>query len=376
MGAASPVSVFPAAAASPARAALGTHLVSAERSGSGPDRVVHRSSPEGWQRRGGRASVLPMPRHLDFADADLQHLLRWQQDGIVARGQLLALGATDHDIARMLRRRELFCVHPGVYATHNGRLTGSQRNWVALFACAPAALSHESAMPGAEPAVVHVAVAADRTLKPVAGIAVHRTRHLATRVDWHRRPPRVRPEHATLDVMEARISQDDVAGAYAALARACYTREITPRLLRHALDDRARVVRRDLVAGMIDDIESGAHSVLERGYLRLVERAHGLPRGRRQKSSRATGRRTDVDVCYEDYGVIVEPDGRAFHDSPEARDVDARRDLAERATSDVVTVRVTYGLVFNESCLTADRVAAILQRRGWEDDPVPCRRCA
>lgn len=315
-----------------------------------------------------------MPR-LDFGHPDLQHLLRWQQDGVVAREQLLALGATDHDIARMLRRRELFTAHPGVYVTHNGRLTRPQRDWVALFACAPAALSHESAMPGADPPVVHVVVAADRTLKPIVGVEVHRTRHLATRVDWNRRPPRVRPEHATLDVMEARIRRGDVAGAYAALTRACFTREVTPHQLRSTLSERARVVRRDLVAGMVDDVEAGASSVLERGCLQLVERAHRLPRGRRQVSSQATGARTYVDVRYEEYGVIVELDGRAFHDSPEARDVDARRDLAERAASDAVTVRVTYGLVFNESCPTAARMGAILQRRGWDGEPQRCPRC-
>lgn len=257
-----------------------------------------------------------MPRHLDFSHAALQHLLRWEQNGVVARAQLRELGASDHDIARMIRRRELHPVEPGVYVVHSGALERVQREGVAVLACAPAALSHDSATPGLAPGQVHVVVAATRTLRPIAGVVVHRSRHLDTRVEWNQRPPRVRPAHATIDVVAARIGDGDIAGAYAALARAAQTRQVWPRSLREAVEERPRMARRDLVTAMIDDIESGADSVLERGYLQLVERAHGLPRGRRQQSSRSTGRRTYIDVHYEAYGVIVEPDGRAFHDSP------------------------------------------------------------
>ena len=337
--------------------------------------AIHRHCPTRWHRAWIGVSVPPMPRHLDFDDPDLRHLLQWEQNGVVTRSQLLAMGATDHDIARMLRRRELAAAQPGVYVNHTGRLDRAQREWVALFTFAPAALSHESAMPGADPAVVHVCVEDDRTLKRVAGVVAHRSAHLRTRVDWRRRPPRMRPEHATIDVLEERIRAHDVAGAYAALTRACHTREVVPRTLRSALAERQRVTRRSLIAGMIDDIESGACSVLERGYLHLVERAHGLPGGKRQRTSHATGKRTDQDVRYEEYDVVVEPDGKAFHDSPEARDIDARRDLAERAVSSAVTLRVTYGLVFNDACRTAQWIAAILQRRGWAGNPRRCSRC-
>lgn len=91
---------------------------------------------------------------------------------------------------------------------------------------------------------------------------------------------------------------------------------------------------------MVTDLRDGACSVLERGYLHRVERAHGLPRASRQRRSTATGKRTAQDVRYVVYGVVVELDGRAFHDSPEARDNDARRDIAELATTDAVTARV------------------------------------
>jgi hypothetical protein len=53
----------------------------------------------------------------------------------------------------------------------------------------------------------------------------------------------------------------------------------------------------------------------------------------------------------------------------------ARRDIAELATSDAVTARVTYGLVFGDACRTAAWIARILQRRGWPGRLLPCPAC-
>ena len=50
----------------------------------------------------------------------LRRLLR-AQDGVVARGQLVSIGASRADVRRMLSRRELVEVHPRVYVTHTGR---------------------------------------------------------------------------------------------------------------------------------------------------------------------------------------------------------------------------------------------------------------
>ena len=84
---------------------------------------------------------------------------------------------------------------------------------------------------------------------------------------------------------------------------------------------------------------------------------------------------TAQDVRYDDYGLIVELDGRAFHDSPRARDDDAARDLAELAVRDDATARVTYGLVFRDGCTTAARIASVLIRRGWTGTPHRCPEC-
>ncbi|WP_223162843.1 hypothetical protein [Nocardioides antri] len=198
---------------------------------------------------------------------------------------------------------------------------------------------------------------------------------LQERVDWRAAPPRLRVAEAVIDVMSQRIKDDDVAGAFAALTHACFATTSAERVER-SLARRSRVPGRALISDLLADRRTGACSVLERGYLHRVERPHGLPRGSRQRSSTATGQRTDQDVRYEQYGVVVELDGRAIHDNPQAWDVDARRDLAELATTDAVTARVTYGLVFGGQCETAYWIGRILRRHGWRGELTRCPRCA
>jgi hypothetical protein len=45
------------------------------------------------------------------------------QHGVVSRSQLLEHGVEQHEIRRLLRRREWAVAHPGVYVAHTGPLT-------------------------------------------------------------------------------------------------------------------------------------------------------------------------------------------------------------------------------------------------------------
>lgn len=301
--------------------------------------------------------------------------LTWDQDGVVSRRQVLAAGATDHDIARLLRRRELTQVCRGVYVNHSGRLTQAQRHWVAVLAFWPAALAHVSALPDPPTTVVHVAVDTARNLRPLPRIVLHRMPDFERRAELDRSPPAIRLEHALIDVLSDELRADDVAAAFAELARVCANRRTTPQRMLQTLADRQRISGRRTLQAMLADLRDGACSVLERGYLHRVERAHGLPRGERQVRSTATGRSTFQDVRYRGQGVVVELDGRAFHDSPHDRDRDALRDLAELSRSDLITTRVTYGLVFGDACRTAALIGGLLGRRGWAGRLRSCPEC-
>jgi hypothetical protein len=327
-----------------------------------------------WRSADEHGTVAAMRFELD--DPTCAHLLRWVQDGVVARRQLLEFGATPNDIERLLRRRELVVAHPGVYLNHTGNPSRAQREWIAVHAAWPAALAFDSALPEPASRVIHVAVAPGRRLEMPERSIERRMARLDERVDWNRSPPRVRPEQATIDVVAELAARDRIADAYARLADVLHSRRVGPADVGRALAQRNRVPRRAVLEGMLADITDGSCSVLERGYLHRVERGHGLPVGVRQRRSETTGRRTAQDVRYERYGVVVELDGRAHHESARARDRDALRDLAELAVDEALTARVTYGLVFAEQCRTATWIGSLLHRRGWSGRLSPCPECA
>lgn len=303
----------------------------------------------------------------------LQHLLRWVQDGVVSRRQLLSLGAQPHDIRRLLRRRELAVVHPGVYVDHTGPLTWEQRAWAAVQVHWPAALTRECALPKPPfKASIQVAIAMHRTVRPVRGVIAIRTAQFDERVRWHSSPPSIALEHAAIDVA---LSKTDLAERFRVLADVCQTRETSADRIAAALGARPRVPERPLLLELLADLAEGACSVLERGYLEL-ERAHGLPAPQRQLPATIDGRRAYRDVPYEEFGVVVELDGKAFHDNAAARDRDFDRDLETAVTSGALTVRLTYGQVFSRGCRTIRHIATLLERRGWTGPFVPCPACA
>jgi hypothetical protein len=125
-----------------------------------------------------------------------------------------------------------------------------------------------------------------------------------------------------------------------------------------------RLPRRGLIDDVLADVASGALSALERRYLRDVERAHALPRARRQRVAPGAVR----DVEYRRWLTRVELDGRLGHefssDRWDDRDVDS-------AVEGHLTVRIGWRQVL-EPCRLAGRMARILAARGWPDRPQPC----
>lgn len=116
-------------------------------------------------------------------------------------------------------------------------------------------------------------------------------------------------------------------------------------------------------------MDAGVRSPLELDYLRLVERAHGLPHG----TGQVRRRRTEVEVVYEEYGLVVELDGRLGHSGLGAFR-DRWRDKAS-TTDGLATLRYGLADAVDESCLVARRVAVNLHHRGWTGDLMHCGRC-
>jgi hypothetical protein len=304
------------------------------------------------------------------------------QSGVISRRQAADLGLQPHDLRRLVRRRDLTQIHPGVYVDHTGDPSWLQRAWAGVLACASydsrrrletprpddlgAALAGASAMraadgPGRREDVgrIVVAVARDRRVVAPAGVTVVRTYDLAGRVLWNVGPPRMRYDEAALDVALETSGELDAIGV---VARAVQSRHTTALRMQESLAGRTRASRRLFLQSVLADVTRGTCSVLEHEYVTRVERPHGLPVGQRQVRAGTLG-----GVVYRDVAVgeqLVELDGRLFHDTAEQRDRDFERDL-DAAVGGQGTVRLTWGQVVDRPCTTAAKLSRVFERAGW-----------
>lgn len=180
-------------------------------------------------------------------------------------------------------------------------------------------------------------------------------------------PPRLTVEDTVLDLFID--PHGDVRVAVSWVTTAMQSRLTTVDQLRRAAAARHFLPRRRLLAELLGDVAAGVRSILELDYLRNVERAHGLPAGRRQ----VRRRNTEADVLYDEYALLVELDGRRGHiGSGKFRDL--LRDNA--ATSDgLAALRYGYGDVADVPCEVAWQVGGNLIQRGWPGPIARCDRC-
>lgn len=310
----------------------------------------------------------PQRKALPIDQRKLAYVLR-RQSGITHVRQLTDAGVTDSDIQQMLRRRLLVRVRPGVYADQTGELSIVQRAWVATLVPRRGAIADASALELAERAngdrlrlPIHLAVPSHCTVGADPDyVVVHHVARLEGKVHWSASPPRMRAEFAALRVASQATTEAD---RIAVLADAVNKRLTTTKALRSALAELPALPHRALLRDLLEDLSSGACSVLEHAYLTRVERAHGLPSAGRQVRRTNGGRTQFRDAEYTEFGVAVELDGRAFHEGISAWDRDHERDLDDLVAGREA-IRLGYGQVMDRACATAGKVAAVLRRRGW-----------
>jgi len=143
--------------------------------------------------------------------------------------------------------------------------------------------------------------------------------------------------------------------------RACQRRLTTAARLRLALAGRRKTRHRRLLLELLNDVWDGVQTPLERCYYHDVERAHGLPRGTRNRPEGTAGSLIYRDVRYP--GVVVELDGRLYH-PPDEREHDDRRDADLLQVEGTRTVRYGWRAVQVTPCRTAGQVAALLRQAG------------
>ena len=304
---------------------------------------------------------------------DLERLLLAQAHAI-SRRQLKALGLADQYARTLVESDRWQRLHPGVYVAHNAEVTYLTKVWAALLFAGPRALaSYRTAaylhgLLDEPPGEVHLTVPSAQQVSARSGLRIHRHARVAMQRQPGPQPARTTVEETVLDLVSECAGADAVI---AILTGACRRRLTTRRRLLAASMLRPRLRWRAVVIEVLGP--DGIESVLEWRYFRDVEQAHGLPRGVRQAVRVRGGRRERRDVEYKGYRLIVELDGRRYHDGEQAfRDM--ARDNASAVDGEVV-LRYGWFDVARTPCEVAAQVVAVLRRAGWAGAFRRCPRC-
>ncbi len=296
------------------------------------------------------------------------------QFGVVSRSQALRGGLTVGMIKFRVTSGRWQQVHPGIYTIFNGGLSRGSHLWAAVLSAGPGAvLGHETAaelhqLADKRDRLVHVVIPDPRHVKAAEGVRLHRSARNVATVQLQGYPPCTTVEETVLDLTQVARSFDDVCGW---VTRAI-ARELTDEgKLQAAMTKRERLRWRADLHEVLEAAATGDHSVLEFRYHRDVERAHGLPEPDRQVPFAAKdGRRGRRDRVYQEYGVVVELDGRLAHPE-ENRWKDKARDNAAAAARQQ-SLRYDWAAVTQRPCATAAEVIAVLRNHGWRGRPRPC----
>lgn len=296
------------------------------------------------------------------------------QGGVVSRAQLISIGWTDSTIRNSIAGHRWNRLLPGVYNTVTGEPGLTAWWWAAhLYAGDDSRLSGRSALAawGAERAAlpVHIAIPARRRL-PDAPVELVIHRQEAPRPARCPRgcPPAITLAHAVLDVIRDTCDERAVIDL---VTKVCQKQPSTLRSLESALRMRQRVRHRKLIVSLLAEVRDGATTALEIPRVRRILRAHGLPAGRGQVREMQHGAVVVRDRVIDQYGIVIEFDGRLGHDDPSGRLRDHRRDNSV-AMSGRVALRFGWADVHQEPCAAAAQVAWILRTRGWSGHVTPC----
>lgn len=311
-----------------------------------------------------RSQPLP-PRLLDLAAL---------QDYVLTREQALGHGFNQHAVRRLVIAGAWQRVAPGVFFTSSTQVPWRAQAWAGVLIggdysrLGGRAAGYLHGLVDAPPADIDVWWGPGSGRPRIDGPWLFHRESSPQRGASVGIPPRLSVEDTVLDLI---ADQDvDSRQVIALVTAAVQSRRTTAARFRRAIGRRRFVAHRRLLEKLLAEVAEGVRSPLEHDYLVDVEQPHGLPRGVRQRGRR----NTEVDVWYEDYGLLVELDGRLGHEGV-GRFRDMARDNA--ATADgLASLRYGHHDVTGRPCLVALEVAGVLTQRGWTGLVERCRRCA
>lgn len=273
------------------------------------------------------------------------------QHGVITAVQLADAGVGPGAVAHRLRDGGLHRIHRGVYCVGYMSATREARMMAAVLVCGEgAALSHRSA--GAlwrivrdAPATIEVTVPSKRA---PTGVVVHR----ATGVEITRR--------AGIPVTTLARTLADLAGVLdetslvRAFNEARIVHRLSSRVLAREIESRPRRKGVWVLRKLIDADHAPTRSTFEDRFLEFVDRER-LPRP--AVNQRIAG--LEVDMLWREQRLIVELDGRRFHDTGPAFERDRARD-AQLLAAGYRVVRLTWRRLIDQPATEASRLRILL----------------
>jgi very-short-patch-repair endonuclease len=289
-----------------------------------------------------------------------------EQHGVVALGQLRALGLTDHQVYSRVERGWLHRSSPGVFAVGHPRLTPDGRRMAAVFSCGEGALlSHLSAarawglLEGGDSRIDVLVRHESGGIEGASGVRRRHTRRLlAEDRAMLRGIPITSVPRTLLDVageQRGRLVRRAVHEAevrdmldVAAVLRAieCHPGRRGTRALRTALGISA---------------PDPTNSQFAAAFARLCAR-HGLPAPKLGVHRDIGGRLAECDAVFDAERVIVELDSERIHRTRLKFHTDRERD-AQAAAQGWLVVRLTWHRVTRDAPAVAAQIRQILAVR-------------
>jgi very-short-patch-repair endonuclease len=290
--------------------------------------------------------------------------LDWQlfrQNQVLSRDQAIA-GLGRGAVQNLLASGRWQRAGRGVIVAHNGPLTGPQRLWSALLGvgdggvCAGLTAATLEGLRGYDSGLIHLLVPADRQLRRMPGVCVHRTEvlppvHVYRRAD----PPRTTMARSIVDAAAWAANDDD---ARAVVAAAFQQRRLVLGDLEQAAALLTRSRRRALVLQTARYAAAGAHSLSEVDLVRLCHR-FGLPVPDQQVRRR--GRY--LDAYWREWRLHVEVDG-SFHMEVRSWWADMRRQNDLWISGDRV-LRFPAWVIASRPTEVATQIRTALEAAGW-----------
>lgn len=292
---------------------------------------------------------------------------------MLTREQALGIGLRKAALTRLVRDGTWLRIASGTYLTSSGPPSWEANAWAGVLIGGDAAriggrsAAHLHHLVTDAPVPIEVLIPERSRCRVGDPWIFRRERPGARLAKTVGAPPRLTVEDTVLDL----VNDPDCSARDAVhwVTQAVQARLTTPERIERAARHRRFFRQRSLLDDILADVGQGVRSPLERDYLLKVERPHELPAGRRQ----AGRRKTEVDVLYEDFGLIVELDGRLGHEGM-GRFRDMRRDNAS-TTDGLATLRYGKPDIFGIPCEVAREVGINLMRRGWEGPLTRCPNC-